>query len=901
MKKTIFLIATFLFVILSVSAKLTITRTTCNYQQGLAISKGDIRVGWQLSSDTQGERQTAYEIRVFEYITNKKIFSSGKIKSDKSQLISLPSLPANTHGYCWDVRVWNMKGEKSAFSKRQIIRIVPQTIDARWVGAITKKDAKLPEGRYSNGVFKKEEFKNKWKDVDSISAKSIIVRKEFKSKQRRITDATVYVCGLGHYELCINGRKVGDAEFAPLWSEYSKTVYYNVYDVTNFIKADDNAISVLLGNGFFNVQRLGRYSKLMTSFGAPQLLLKLDINYDDGSQQTITTDKDWKYCLSPITFNTIYGGESYDARLEQKGFDKPDFDDSCWRNVVVVEGPTGKLEPQTAHPVKIMERHGIKNISHIIADSLNAASKATKREISPSVFIADMGQNLAGFPEITISGKRGQKVTMLASECLNKYGACDQRQTGRQHYYEYTLSGEGKETWHPRFSYYGFRYIQVEGAVLEGQPNPQSLPVISSLNSCFIYNSAPEISAFECSNPIFTGAHRLIERAERSNMQAVLTDCPHREKLGWLEQDHLCGPSLLYNYDMTSLIPKIIRDITDTQKDNGMVPTTAPQYVSFGNLFDDSPEWGSTLIILPFMYYEMYGDSTLITNNYDAMARYVEYLDSRAEDGIVSHGLGDWYDYGDWKAGFSRNTPIPLVATAHYIYDLQLMTKAAIMKGKANDATKYEQKLKDVIKAFNKEFYHADSCYYGTGSQTSNALPLFLGIAKDREKVLSNLIADIKAHGNRLTTGDVGNRYLFQTLAQTDNNDLLYNMLNHYETPGYGFQIRQGATTLTEQWDPRQGTSQNHFMMGQIDEWLFKTLAGITNKPGTFGMRHLLISPTLIGDMKYVKASTQSLYGTISVYRTQDHLTVEIPVGCDATVVLPNGEKRHIQSGKHSF
>lgn len=901
MKKTIFLIATFLFVILSVSAKLTITRTTCNYQQGLAISKGDIRVGWQLSSDTQGERQTAYEIRVFEYITNKKIFSSGKIKSDKSQLISLPSLPANTHGYCWDVRVWNMKGEKSAFSKRQIIRIVPQTIDARWVGAITKKDAKLPEGRYSNGVFKKEEFKNKWKDVDSISAKSIIVRKEFKSKQRRITDATVYVCGLGHYELCINGRKVGDAEFAPLWSEYSKTVYYNVYDVTNFIKADDNAISVLLGNGFFNVQRLGRYSKLMTSFGAPQLLLKLDINYDDGSQQTITTDKDWKYCLSPITFNTIYGGESYDARLEQKGFDEPDFDDSGWRNVVVVEGPTGKLEPQTAHPVKIMERHGIKNISHIIADSLNAASKATKREISPSVFIADMGQNLAGFPEITISGKRGQKVTMLASECLNKYGACDQRQTGRQHYYEYTLSGEGKETWHPRFSYYGFRYIQVEGAVLEGQPNPQSLPVISSLNSCFIYNSAPEISAFECSNPIFTGAHRLIERAERSNMQAVLTDCPHREKLGWLEQDHLCGPSLLYNYDMTTLIPKIIRDITDTQKDNGMVPTTAPQYVSFGNLFDDSPEWGSTLIILPFMYYEMYGDSTLITNNYDAMARYVEYLDSRAEDGIVSHGLGDWYDYGDWKAGFSRNTPIPLVATAHYIYDLQLMTKAALMKGKADDATKYEQKLKDVIKAFNKEFYHADSCYYGTGSQTSNALPLFLGIAKDREKVLSNLIADITAHGNRLTTGDVGNRYLFQTLAQTDNNDLLYNMLNHYETPGYGFQIRQGATTLTEQWDPRQGTSQNHFMMGQIDEWLFKTLAGITNKPGTFGMRHLLISPTLIGDMKYVKASTQSLYGTISVYRTQDHLTVEIPVGCDATVVLPNGEKRHIQSGKHSF
>ncbi|MGN1375028.1 MAG: family 78 glycoside hydrolase catalytic domain [Prevotella sp.] len=901
MKKTIFFIATLLFVMLPADAKLTVTRTTCNYQQGMAVSKGNVRVSWQLSSDVQGERQAAYEIRVFENITNKKVYNSGKVKSDVSQLISLPTLSANAHGYCWDVRVWNTKGEKSAYSKRQIIRIVPQTINAQWIGAITKKDAKLPEGRYSNSVFKKEDFKNKWKDVDTLSAKSIIMRKEFKGKQRKITDATVYVCGLGHYELCINGRKVGDAEFAPLWSEYSKTVYYNVYDVTDYIDNNANAISVLLGNGFFNVQRLGRYSKLMTSFGAPQLLLKLDINYEDGSQQTITTDTEWKYSLSPITFNTIYGGESYDARLVQKGFDQPGFDDGSWQKAVSVEGPMGKLEPQTASPVKIMERHGIKTISHIIPDSLDAASKATKRDISPSVFIADMGQNLAGFPEITVSGRRGQTVTLLASETLNKYGACDQRQTGRQHYYEYTLSGEGNETWHPRFSYYGFRYIQVEGAVLEGQPNPDSLPVISSLNSCFIYNSAPERSSFECSNPILTGAHRLIERAERSNMQAVLTDCPHREKLGWLEQDHLCGPSLIYNYDMTTFIPKVIRDITDTQKDNGMVPTTAPQFVSFGNLFDDSPEWGSTLIILPFMYYEMYGDSTLITDNYDAMARYVEYLDSRANDGIVSHGLGDWYDYGEWRAGFSRNTPIPLVATAHYIFDLKLMAKAARMKGKSEDVTKYEQRLKYVTEAFNKEFYHADSCYYGTGSQTSNALPLFLDIAPNRQKVLESLIADIKAHGNRLTTGDVGNRYLFQTLAQSGNNELLYTMLNHYETPGYGFQLKHGATTLTEQWDPRQGTSQNHFMMGQIDEWLFKTIAGINNMPGTIGMRHLLISPTLIGDMKYVKASTESLYGKISVYCTRDSITVEIPVGCDATVILPNGEKRYVESGKHTF
>lgn len=708
---------------------------------------------------------------------------------------------------------------------------------------------------------------------------------------------------LGHYRLNINGTTVGDAEFAPVWSEYDKTVYYNVFDVTDLIAAGGNAVSVLLGNGMFNVQRMGRYSKLQTSFGPPQMLLRLEINYADGTRQVIKSGDGWKYTPSPITFNSIYGGESYDARLEQQGCCKAGFDDSRWRNAVITEGPKGRLTPQTVQPVRIMERYGIKSWKPIPADSLAAASKSTKREIHPSAFVADMGQNLAGFPEITVSGKRGQKVTLIVAEKLTRQGACDQRQTGRQHYYEYTLKGDGAdETWHPHFSYYGFRYIQVEGAVLEGQPNPEGLPVLKRLNSCFIYNSAEEVSSFECSNQLFTDTHRLIERAERSNMQGVLTDCPHREKLGWLEQDHLCGPSLLYNYDMTRYAPKVIRDITDTQKADGMVPTTAPQYISFGNLFDDSPEWGSTLVILPFMYYDQYGDSTLITDNYESMRRYVDYLTSRADNGIVSHGLGDWYDYGPWRAGFSKNTPIPLVATAHYIFDLQLLTRAARMTGRKADAQKYSALLDKTVESFNREFFKPDSCTYGTGSQASNALPLYLGLTGgNKQGVLASLVNDIKEHGNRLTTGDVGNRYLFQTLAQNGLNELLYTMLNHYETPGYGFQLRHGATTLTEQWDPNQGSSLNHFMMGQIDEWLFKTLAGIQNQPGTHGLRHLLIQPTLVGDLQYVKASTHSLYGKISVDCTRTSLTVEIPVGSDATVVLPNGERKQVGCGRYTF
>lgn len=900
---------------LCADAKLTVTRLTCNYQGApvtandggstslTAITTGGIRLGWQMTADANGERQSAYEITICENVTNKKVYTTGKVKSSQSQLVNVPALKPNTHGYYWQVRVWNEKGEASDLSKKQKIRVVPEKIDAEWIGAITRKDAKLPYGRFPNSVFKKDSFKTKWADVDTLSAKSIILRKGFDTGRKRITDAVVYVCGLGHYRLNINGATVGDAEFAPVWSEYDKTVYYNVFDVTDLITAGGNAVSVLLGNGMFNVQRMGRYSKLQTSFGPPQMLLRLEINYADGTRQVIKSGGDWKYSLSPITFNSIYGGESYDARLEQQGCCKAGFDDSGWRNAVVTEGPKGRLTPQTVQPVRIMERYGIKSWKPIPADSLATASKSTKREIHPSAFVADMGQNLAGFPEITVSGKRGQKVTLIVAEKLTRQGACDQRQTGRQHYYEYTLKGDGTdETWHPHFSYYGFRYIQVEGAVLEGQPNPDGLPVLKRLNSCFIYNSAEEVSSFECSNPLFTDTHRLIERAERSNMQGVLTDCPHREKLGWLEQDHLCGPSLLYNYDMTRYAPKVIRDITDTQKADGMVPTTAPQYISFGNLFDDSPEWGSTLVILPFMYYDQYGDSTLITDNYEPMRRYVDYLTTRADDGIVSHGLGDWYDYGPWRAGFSKNTPVPLVATAHYIFDLQLLVRAARMTGRTADAEKYSVMLDKTVESFNREFFKPDSCTYGTGSQTSNALPLYLGLTGgNKQGVLASLVNDIKEHGNRLTTGDVGNRYLFQTLAQNGLNELLYTMLNHYETPGYGFQLRHGATTLTEQWDPNQGSSLNHFMMGQIDEWLFKTLAGIQNQPGTHGLRHLLIQPTLVGDLQYVKASTHSLYGKISVDCTRTSLTVEIPVGSDATVVLPNGERKQVGSGQHTF
>lgn len=910
---------------LAQAKNITVSRLTCEMQEGMVIVEGYPRLGWAMSSSENGTRQTAYQVEIREACTGRSVWNSGKVKSSQSQLISTQEADIHRYSpysYVWRVRVWDETDAPSEWSREAKFRLAPEGFSsAKWIGAITREDARLPEGRRFHGAeLKKPEVKAAWAAVDTLAKKSICLRRKFRT-DKKVVEATASVCGLGFYEFSLNGKKVGDSEFAPLWSDYDKSVYYNTYDVTELLQKGENVAGVLLGNGFYNVQG-GRYRKLLISFGAPTLLFSLVINYEDGTRETIYSDNDWKYDLSPITFNCIYGGEDYDARREQEGWNKIGFNDRQWRPVVVQEAPKGMLRPQKAAPVKIMERYDIQKVTKLTSEQVASACKSTKRTVDPSAFVLDMGQNLAGFPEITVRGKRGQKVTLIVAEALTDEGACNQRQTGRQHYYEYTLKGEGDETWHPRFSYYGYRYIQVEGAVLKGQKNPGKLPVLKNIQSCFVYNSARKVSTFECSNPIFNAAHRLIEKAVRSNMQSVFTDCPHREKLGWLEQVHLNGPGLLYNYDLTAFAPQIMRNMADAQHANGAMPTTAPEYVVFEgpgmDAFAESPEWGGALVIFPYMYYETYGDDSLIKKYYQNMRRYVDYLSTRADRHILSFGLGDWYDYGDFRAGFSRNTPVPLVATAHYYMSVEYLIKAASIVGNDYDVRYYSSLAYDIMVAFNERFLNHDTAQYGTGSQCSNALPLFLRLTQSaghqgiyemdhrlNRKVFMNLVKDVEAHGNRLTTGDVGNRYLIQTLANYGADELIYKMFNHEEAPGYGFQLKFGATTLTEQWDPRQGSSWNHFMMGQIDEWFFNSLAGIRPYVKN-GYQIVGIAPKPVGDLKYVKCSYDTPYGVIAVDWTHENgtftLNLSVPVNTTAVVTLP-GEiaPKEVQSGTYQF
>lgn len=764
------------------------------------------------------------------------------------------------------------------------------TSGPQWIGAIKKEDALIPEGRNYHALAVASEAAKKWQGTNPLSRRSIYLRKSFKT-QKKVKSAIINICGLGHYELSLNGEKVGDSEFAPLWSDYDKTVYYNTYDVTKDIQ-DKNTVGVLLGNGFYNEQG-GRYVKMQVSFGPPTLFFRMQITYEDDSKEEIISNDSWKYSQSPIVFNDMYGGEDYDAQLEQQGWDTCDFDDSNWHPVVVQEPPKGKLTQQTATPVKIMETYPVKN----------------KKKTGNS-YVLDMGQNLSGFPLIQVNGKKGDKIRLIIGENLNENGLVNQSQSGSPYYFEYTLKGEGEEIWHPRFSYYGYRYIQIEGGKMKDVDDNRNLPVITDIKSCFVHNSAPQTGHFYCSNSIFNDAHRIIVNAMKSNFQGVFTDCPHREKLGWLEQVHLNGPGLFYNFDLTTFVPKIMRDIRDAQLPNGLVPDIAPEYVIFDGGFRDSPEWGSTAVFLPFMYYQYYGDDSLIVEYYDVMKKYVDYLSSTAKNHIVSHGLGDWCDYNENKPyGPSQNTPVPLSATTHYYMVVYYLAKAAKITNRKEDFKFYSTLRAQVRDAFNREFFDENTKQYGTGSQASNAMPLFAGIVqpKDQQAVLDNLVKDIEKRGFRLSTGDVGNRYLFQALAENGLNEIMYKMHNHREVPGYGFQLQFGATTLTELWDPRKGASWNHFMMGQIEEWFYKSLAGITvDKDDYSGFRNLVIAPQVVGDLKFVEASYATKYGIIEVNWKKDDSTftldVSIPKHCSAKVYLPKEKTfKKIGEGEYSF
>lgn len=709
--------------------------------------------------------------------------------------------------------------------------------------------------------------------------------------------AIVSLAGMGHFDLRVNGRPVTTSVLNPGWTEYSRTVLYSSYDVTRLLRAGDNMLGVMLGNGMFNVERKqDRKSKFVDSYGKPKLLLQMTLVAADGAVSQLVSDGEWETSDGPILFSSMYGGEDVDARREQVGWDAPGAPETGWTPVLLADGPDGRLKAQSVPPIIVHERF----------------TTVAVTEPQPGIFVYDLGQNFSGRPEIVLRGPAGATVRFTPAEVLGPDGLAFQRSfnagPGRWVAYEYTLAGSGEERFVPRFTYHGFRYIQVEGAMPTG--GGAEVPQVLTIQGEFLFSDLPRVGTFHCSKPLFNQIHALIERAVVSNAFSILTDCPHREKLAWLEQTHLNAATILYNRDSATLYEKLVDDINDTQRADGMVPGIAPEYVAFvdaqGRDLDarNSPEWGAAVILAPWAAYQSYGDPQPLAAGYPAMRRYIHYLAGRAEGDLVDFGLGDWYDVGPGKLGASQLTSRALTGSATWYQALVTIARIADLFGLAAEARDYRQQAAAVLAAFNERFFNSARNSYDRGSQTACAMPLALGmVPPGREKaVLDALIAAVRANGDAVTAGDVGFHYVVRALAQYGADDVLFDMMSVTDRPSYGYQIAQGATALTEAWDADPTKSNNHFMLGHGEGWLFGHVGGIRVDFSRRDPAAITVAPRPVGDLTSAAASLRTIHGEVrsAWTRANGQLTMDVlvPPGVEATVIVPTARPDAVQEGR---
>lgn len=814
----------------------------------LGIDSTAPRFGWKLSavdSRARGLAQTAYQVVV---TSGKQVmWDSGKVMSDAVNQVTYagPEL-ASSAKYVWKTRVWDSSGEVSAWSST---------------------------ASFTTGVLRPGDWTARWitPDIPATNAGSTRLRKEF-DVDHCLTRAIIHVSGLGHCQTTINGQRAAADHLTPGWTKYDKTVLYDTYDITGLLRPGVNAVGLTLGNGMYHIPAgTGRYVKWTGSFGPRKAIAQIHLEYADGTVRTINTDRTWRWRDGPVTFNTVYGGEDFDARLDQAGWNSAGFDASAWAPVVTTTGPGGVLRG-TSHAAPPLKTFEIFKASPPIAG--NSASK-----------VYDFGQNALQLPILTVHGPAGSSVKMTPSELGDTSGDGSISPIVGPTHLIYTLKGStaaAPETFSPTFFSCGYRYLRVEitgGATVTG------------LESTVVHSDSEAVGEFNCSNELFNRTRNLIRWAQRSNLVSVITDCPHREKLGWLEQYYLHGPSMRYEFDLQALYRKTYTDMADSQRPNGLVPDIAPEYVVFSGGFVDSPEWGGAFALSPAQQFEFYNDRSSIEENYANIKRYADYLDTKASGQLLSHGLGDWYDLGPGVLGPSQLTPVALTATATYFAINRTLAEMATVMGNAADAANYSARAADIRTAFNDKFYNPGTGSYATGSQTANSMPLVLGLAEEsnRAKVLAALVADIRRRGNSLTAGDIGHRFLLRALADNGRSDVIHDIHGKTSTPGYGFILNAGATSLTEGWDG--SASQNHFMLGHIMEWFYHDLAGIQPDPSSPGFQNVIIRPVIAGDLSHVTASYDSIRGLIStrwrLSGTSLTLDVAIPPGSTAKISVP--------------
>ena len=853
-------------------AALKATRLKCEYAENpLGIDVRKPRLSWVLEANRRGARQSAYQVTVSRSSDKLPpgegdLWDSGKVAAEDMTHVAYKGLAMQSRIRCqWRVRVWDQQNLPSDWSDPaywEMGLLEPGDWKAKWIG-----DG-LSEESLHNEHFEYTE-------------PAPYFRKTFELS-RAVTSARAYVCGLGFYELHLNGAKVGDHVLSPNQTDYdrrplpqllypfddktSKRVLYVAYDVTQYLHAGRNVAGVILGQGWYN-QR-DRVVEGCMWYDTPRLILQIETEFGDGSRESIVSDESWKFSTSgPIIHNGIFTGESYDARLEMEGWLDADYDDSAWRLADLVRAPAGPLRAQCSVPDKVVETISPTSVSNP----------------KPGVYRFDLGQNLAGWARLKAQGPKGRRIKLrFIEEKGQDYGQID----------TYVFGGNGVEVFEPRFTWHGFREVEVTGA-----PEPLNL---NNLEGKVVHTAVDSAGHFECSNELFNRILHNGHWSRLSNMHCgVPSDCPHAERVGYTGDGQVAAEAAILNFDMARFFTKWTDDMGDAQNpETGFVPHSAPFEGGGGG-----PPSGSAYVVVPWLMYLYYGDRRLLETHYAGMRHWIEYLQASTDhDGvIVREEPGSWC-LGEWETPGKLEIPPPLVNTCYYAYVSQLMARIAKALGRTEDVRYFRGCAEAAKGAVNSRFFDRSRNQYHEGRQGANVLPLAFDLVhQEHAKAVFDRLVEIVVSDNQshFDTGILATPLLLDVLTERGRGEIAYALMNQTTLPSFGYEIAQGATTIWEGWDARSPhMSHNHAMFSSVCAWFYRSLAGINPDPEQPGFRNIYIRPYPLADLTYARAEYQSVRGRIATHWTRSkgefRLNVSIPGGCAATVLLPAADPAKI-------
>ena len=875
--KNIFFVVFFLCQLGVQAAPILPVNLRCEYRLNpLGIDIRIPRLSWNFQSAERNKLQSAYEIIVSDKLADIRLnkgtmWASGKVTSSKNIHVdySGPSLKSSTR-YYWKVKVYDEDGSASDWS------------DVAW---------------FETGLLSSSDWKGKWigdgsvqfeRDEDFYQDDPMpLFKKEFRLS-KKISSARLYISGLGYYEAYLNGKKVGDHVLDPGFTAYRKQVFYVTHDITALIKPGNNLVGIMLGNGWYNplpLRLFGRFNlRDVQETGRPKVLAQMHLTYADGSTDIIATGADWLAAPGPIVRNNVYLGEHYDARFE-KTFATKDG----WKNATIVDGPSGQLSSQHLPPIRITK------VLHPISI----------KETGKDTFIVDMGQNFAGVARIKVTGPAGTRVGLRYGEDLFKDGRLNyltsvagqikeiwnlkggpgSPKTAWQRD-EYILKGKGEETWAPRFTFHGFRYIEITG--WPGRPSANAIEGLR-MNSDLELNGS-----FASSDSMFNRLHNVIQWTFLSNIFSVQSDCPAREKMGYGGDMVATAEAFLYNYDMSGFYAKAINDFANDQQPDGGITEIAPHTGiadrGYGG-YSGPLGWQLAFPFLQKQLYQYYGDKRIIESYYPAFRKQMDFLQSKAV-----YGLFHW-DISDHEALDPK--PEALSASAFYYHHALLAKEFATILNIPEDTAKFGRLSRQIRNSIISKYYLPRTGRLDNGTQSAQLFSLYYNLTPDYQSSMKVLQDEFDRHNGHVSTGIFTTKMLFDVLRENDLGDLAYSIASKKDFPGWGFMIAHGATTLWETWEyPDNAPSQNHPMFGSVDEWFYKSLLGIN--AAAPGFEKIIVKPQPAG-LTWAKGHYQSIRGTIrSEWKKENgkfELNVTIPPNTTAEVFLPSKDGQVITEG----